>query len=266
MKFLRLASLQVLLTILTLPALSQTTTQPGVVMEYRFGNKKKPLSGVEIEVKYAASTTSSKNGTFLLSFNSLKPGDRVVLTSRGIQKAGYEIFNKDAIDQWNISKEGKPFTIVMVNSKRMKELRDDYSRHSSASYDRQYQKDLKRLNDELQAGKLKEKEYRKQIKELADWYEQQRGNINFYVDQFVRIDLNELSQEEADIILLVQRGEFEEAAREYDSLGIIEKFEKTSNDIKTLKSDEQIIKGVRIKKETDRDSLWASLQRQLVFS
>lgn len=91
----------IIITILTGIAVNAQTTQPGIVQEYNEKAKKTPLSGVEVTAKYAASTVSDKNGKFTLSFLTGKPGQHIDL--RSIKKNGYEIFNKEAVEQWNMN-------------------------------------------------------------------------------------------------------------------------------------------------------------------
>ena len=264
MKTFRLLSLLVLLICFALPSMSQTS-QPGVVMEYRGAKKKKPLGGVSIKVKYASSTKSDNNGTFNLLFNRLKPGDRVECSNkdRDIAKSGYEIFNRDALEQWYISKDGVPFTIVMARSKDMKVLRDQYSRASSTSYRRQQDKELQELNALRQQGIIKEIEYKRREKEIKDYYNEKLDNIDNYIDKFVQIDLSELSQEEAAIIELVQQGNFDEAIRLYDVLDYAGKISQLSNNIIKQRDAEDQIKSKRMQTETQRDSLWEGLLCQI---
>lgn len=77
------------------------TTQYGIVQEYNEKAKKTPLAGVELNVRSAGHTVSDNKGAFSLRFLTLKPGEKVNV--RRIEKLGYEIFNKEAVEQWNIN-------------------------------------------------------------------------------------------------------------------------------------------------------------------
>lgn len=255
-----IVSLTVLFTTVVFPALSQTV-QNGVVMEYRMWNKKKPLAGVEIDVKYAGSTYSDKKGQFTLQFNSLKPGDKVNV--RRIEKKGFEIFNKEALDQWNLSSSGRPFTIIMARSKDMKSLRDNYSSLSSASYKKQYEKEKTRIDNMLSEGKIKQQDYQKQLKELDDWYQLQLDKIENYVDHFSRFDLSEMSSEEAAIIKLVQQGKFEEAIRRYDQLRLTEKYNACVDDLNEVEHGFQVLKDAQETVISNKDSVYAMIQRHI---
>ena len=200
------------------------STQPGVVKEYNERLEKTPLDHVEINISNAASTVSDGKGNFMLQFRTLKPGDKVNV--RRIEKLGYEIFNKEALEQWFISRENRPFTIVMCKSEKFKRIRDNYSRVSSQSYEKQLKKEEARLEAERKKGKLKEEEYDKALKKLNDDYDRQLDNLDNYVDRFARIDLSELSAIEAEIIELVQRGEIDKAIQLYEQQGLEEKYKQ----------------------------------------
>ena len=110
----------------------------------------------------------------------------------------------------------------MCRSDEFRKLRDKYQRVASASYDSQYKKAEAALEAKLAEGKLKEEEYRAEIRALQDDYESQLDNLDAYVDRFARIDLSEVSERESEIIKLVEQGEIEQAIRLYDNLGIKE--------------------------------------------
>lgn len=260
MKTYKLIFLLIVFTTIGFSALAQMK-QPGVVMEYRMWNKKKPLAGVEIDVKYAGSTYSDKKGQFTLHFNSLKPGDKINV--RRIEKNGFEIFNKEALDQWNLSSSGKPFTIIMARSKDMKSLRDNYSSLSSSSYKKQYEKEKTIIDNTLNEGKIKQQDYQKQLKELDDWYQQQLDKIENYVNHFSRFDLSEMSSEEAAIIKLVQQGKFEEAIRRYDQLRLTEKYNACVDNLNEIEHGFQVLKNVQENEISNKDSLYAMIQRHI---
>ena len=178
------------------------TLQKGVVKEYRQTNSKRPLSGVEVEITNAGSVVSDKKGDFLLEFRTFKPGQRVNV--RRIEKNGYEIFNKEALEQWNINPD-EPFTIVMVKSALFKEIRDNYNRVSSKSYAEQYEKEKAALDKERLEGRLSEEKHKTELARLSEWYDAQLENLDNYIDRFARIDLAELDKNELTIIELVRQ-------------------------------------------------------------
>lgn len=211
----------------SLASISQTI-QRGYILEYKGKDKKTPLAAVELVVRGASSTVSSKDGAFVLQFASLKPGDQAFITR--LQKKGYELFNTDAVAQWRLSRTGEPFKIVMCRSDQFKKLKDTYWQVASNSYKKQYQKEQDQLVKAKNEQKIKEADYQRKLAELRLSYEKQLENLDAYVEKFARYDLSELDSTEQAIIELVQNGEIELAIKKYEDMNLLEKFIKSSNE------------------------------------
>ncbi|MBR4887090.1 MAG: tetratricopeptide repeat protein [Muribaculaceae bacterium] len=237
--------------------MSAQTLQKGVVQEYRGKSKKTPLSNVELSVVNASSTVSDKKGCYELQFRTLKPGNKVNV--RKIEKLGYEIFNKEALEQWYISSQNESFTIVMVRCEDIKKLRDEYSRVSSQSYERQYNRDKKKLEEERKQNKLTQQEYENKIKALEEEYDYQLTQLDNYVDRFSRIDLSELSKEEQEIIELVRQGEIDEAIKHYEELGIDNKIHEIADEKSEIDHAIATLNSESSKKSKELDQLFVSL-------
>ena len=128
-----------------LSSLYAQTEQQVVVSEYKGKEQKTPLSGVSVTVLNAATSVSDQNGVAALRFRTMHPGDRVSV--RRVVKNGYEIFNTQAVEQWNIS-PNHPFQLILCQSNQLHELRSQYSRVASDSYARQYKAEQARLASE----------------------------------------------------------------------------------------------------------------------
>ena len=250
------------LTLLIMSALglSAQAVQDGIIKEYNEKNAKTPLSGVELNVRSAGSTVSDTDGEFSLRFLTLKPGEKVNV--RRIEKLGYELFNKEAIEQWNINPT-TPFVIVMCRADRFKKIRDNYERVSSASYERQLKKEQAQLARLKEEGRLKEDEYNRQLAELNENYEKQLDKLENYVDRFSRIDLSELSATESEIIALVQDGRIDEAIERYDRQGYVDKYTREVSQLKEVSAAIDRLEDVKFAKEQSRDSLLAAINRQV---
>lgn len=236
------------------------TVQEGKVKEYKGKNKKSSLSGVEVVITNASTTVSDRDGDFVLHFHTMKPGQKVKV--RRIEKSGYEIFNMDALDQWNINPD-EPFTIVMVRSDRFKKLRDEYSRVASESYELQYQKELGELEEERRQGRLTEEQLREEIEQLREFYDRQLETLDSYVDRFARIDLGELSSAEYDIITLVQEGRIEEAISKYEALNLVSRYEEVSSETEEIIAAMETLDKKLSQNQLSMDELWDSILRQL---
>lgn len=198
-------------------------TQKGKVLQYQGKQKKTALGGVEILAANAGSTISGEQGEFSLNFKKLKVGDKIIAR---VEKNGYVLFNKEAVDQWHISRTGQPFSIVMCKEEKYREIRNNYERISSECYARQQKEEEKKLLALRKQNKLTEENYKKQLKQLQNEYETRLENLDTYIDRVARYDISELSEKENEIIALMQQGKVDEALKEYDEMNLEEKLER----------------------------------------
>lgn len=241
-------------------AAAAQTVQHGLVLEYREAAPKTALPGVEVRVYPAQSTVSDTNGKFSLEFLTLSPGERISV--RSIAKDGYEVFNSDALEQWNLSPENT-FSIVMCRSDRFKRLKDLYYANSEERYARQYRDaaaNLRRLRD---ANRIAQHEFADSLARIEKLYARQLENLDNYVDRFARIDLSEISAAEQEIIALVQAGRIDEAIARYDELGAAGRL------VSTLRQRAEVRQAVERLGEAEAgmtlaaDSLLAVVSRQI---
>lgn len=240
-------------------SLSAQVVQRGLMLEYNEELAKSPLGGVEVVVRGAPSSVSDASGGFELEFLTQSGGEHVSVTR--IEKPGYEVFNKEALEQWNINPE-EPFRIVMCESGRFKRIRDNYSRVSSESYARQQASEESRLRELLEDGALKEEEYRKELYELKVEYQTKLDDLESYVDRFARIDLSELDEVEREIIKLVQAGDMEGAIAKYEAQDLVGKYRAETEDIREIETARESLDEKEQAKRAGRDSLFAAVRRQ----
>ena len=226
----RLISLLAALS-LTLTILAQAT-QPCVVKQYNQKQQKTPLAGVQVTVGNAGSATSGADGRLTLTFRTLKPGDKVNLISA--KKAGYELMNKAAVEQWFIARDNTPFSLVLVRSDYFNQLKDRLTQTSTDSYRAKYEQAMQQLEQQKKTGKLKEAEYNQKLDELETSYQTQLSNLDNYIDQFARIDLSEVSAEEQRILDMVEEGKIDEAVKAYEALDITGKLRQARENVKAI--------------------------------
>lgn len=243
--------ISILWAMMAVCAIAQTTQQVQIV-EYNGKESKTPVQGVGLTVQNAAAAISDAQGMLTLQFRTLHQGD--VVTLRRIDKAGYEVFNSEAVEQWVIS-PSNTFQLVICRSDRFRQLCDQYNKVASESYARQLQADKAKLEAERKAGKLKEAEYEAQMQDLINQYEEQLENLDLYVEKFARFDLSELSDEEQQIIELVQQGQIDEAIARYEQLDLLSKYQAESKDIQQITSAQDSLSAVRQNKVQARDSI-----------
>lgn len=231
-----------------------------LVQEYREKSQKTPLEGVSMTVQNAGSSMSDAQGSMTLQFRTLKAGDAVQV--RRVDLSGYEIFNRDAVDQWTISPQ-KTFNLVLCRSDRFKQLRDQYMRVSSESYERQYKKDQARLAALRKENKLKEEAYQQQLAELEDNYYEQLDNLENYVDRFARIDLSELSSQEQKLIEMVQEGNIEEAVDLYESADYLSQYTTQVKDLQEINKAQHRLAQLEEEKLAARRKVQQAITRQV---
>ncbi|MDO4196486.1 MAG: tetratricopeptide repeat protein [Prevotellaceae bacterium] len=247
--------------LLFLPLLLVAQSQQQVqVREYKEKAQKTPLEGVSLSVQNAGSTMSDAQGLMTLQFRTLKAGDQVQV--RRVDLTGYEIFNSDAVEQWTISPQNT-FNLVLCRSDRFKQLRDNYMRISSASYERQYKQDQARLAALRKENKLQEEAYQQQLADLENSYYEQLDNLENYVDRFTRIDLSELSEQEQHLIELVQEGKIDEAIQLYESADYLSQYNAQVNDLKEINRAQAALAKVEAEKLEAREKVQAAIHRQV---
>ena len=237
--------------------------QKGIVLEYNGKDQKSPIANVEIVVNNASSTVSDKKGEFTLNFRTLKPGDKISI--RRIEKNGYEIFNKDAVDQWYISKSSEPFVIIMCRSDKFKKIRDNYTSVAKSNYTIKFENEQILLKNDLDKGKMLEQEYNSKIQALKDQYESQLENIENYIDKFARIDLSELNAFEKEVIDLVSKGEIDKAIDKYENEDLLSKYMSQIESYNKLDEAQQKISKALDKSISRRDSIHNVIMHQVTL-
>ncbi len=242
-----------------LTAMAQAT-QPCVVKQYNQKQQKSPLAGVQVTVSNAGNTTSGADGRLTLTFRTLKPGDRVSLISA--KKPGYEIFNKQAVEQWIIAREAT-FELVLVRSDYFAQLKEKLTQSSTDSYKAKYEQALRELEKQKKAGKMKEAEYNQKLDELETNYQNQLTNLDNYIDQFARIDLSEVSAEEQRILDMVEEGKIDEAVKAYEALDISGKLRQARENKKALSEAKARIEEEEAQQEQAIKNLKEKQQREI---
>lgn len=237
----------------------------GKTEEYVGAKEHRIIAGVEINLRDASSTISDKKGRFQLEFKTLKVGDKIIVhnINQAIRKAGYEVFNKEAIEQWVISKDRSPLIIVLCKSSRIKELKDKWNAISSASYAQQWKAQQEELKKELEMGKLEIQQYKKKMMELEDWYYQQLENLDNYIDRFARIDLSKMSRQDSAVVRMIEDGNIHEVIQEYEKQNYLNNYLKAKNEIAELNSAVKKIQKLESEKKKESESFQTRLQQQI---
>ena len=246
--------------IASLCTLSAQCVQKVVVLEYRGERSKTPLANVEVIVGNAGSQVTNRKGECELSFRSLKPGDKV--TVRRIEKEGYEVFNKDAVSQWYISRDGHEFVIVMSESKRIKAQRDTYYNAAEKAFRNNMVKQETVIKQNLNSGTISQADYEKKLKDLENEYNEKLENIDNYIDRFAHTDLSTITDEERIVHNMIKFGKIEEAIALYDQSDLISEYQNQVNDLLQLSSDKDHVSKALNQKRANLSKIYESVQRQ----
>lgn len=214
-----------MLAVVFLMAAAQTI-QHGVVLEYLGPNPKNPLPGVEISVAPNINAVSDSAGLFTLAFPTMNPGDRINV--RSITKEGYELFNKDAVEQWTFE-PADTFRIVMCNSELFRHLKDSFKQDALEHYNRQYDEDKAALSQRRAVNSMEEQEYNDSLRILESIYARRLESLDGYIDRLARIDFSSMTLEEQRIICFMSDGKIEEAIAAYEDFSRRKKLQESIN-------------------------------------
>lgn len=253
--------LVVLLAVANVLCVLGQATQPCIVKQYNQKLPKTPLGGVEVTVSNAGSQVSADDGSFVLNFRTLKPGDKVNLVSA--RKTGFEVMNTDAVRQWFISRDKTIFELVMMNSEDFAMRKKNLTETATERYQAKYERAMRKFERLKAEGKLKEEEFNRRCDTLEFFYQNQLTNLDNYIDRFARIDLSEVSDEEQRILEMVEQGKIDKAVEAYEKLDISNKLRQAREARKTLLDAKERIETEVGHQDQAIDELMAKQKREI---
>lgn len=209
MKTFRLPS-ALLLFLLSCGTVWSQSQQSGVAFRYNGKNPRTTLPGVLVQCDDASNNNvlTASNGSFKLSFPSLKAGDP--LHNVRVSKKGMVVMNREAIAEWSVRKE--PLVVVLRDAEELqKETRrmEQVTREASS---RIYATKKDELENELAAGLISKKERAERLASLQAAVEAFRKQSMAYSTFLVGIDLREVAPVIQEAIGMVNEGKPEAAA------------------------------------------------------
>ncbi|MFZ4402182.1 MAG: hypothetical protein ACOYO1_19280 [Bacteroidales bacterium] len=222
-----------LLSLIVLPFLvNAQATVKGIVTEQNSGNK--PIAGVQIKVLGSVPEQSDNAGQFLLLFSSKKPGDRIIVSE--VSKKGYEIVNKDVVNNWLISgNPGDKTKIVMCPEGLIAQNTLKYYDISLAGLTKGYQNRIMQLQEERDKAHIDARTFGEQAKALADQFKNQQKQLDVLADKFARENFDDCSSIHKQAFEFFKLGDIDEA------IHILE----------TINSEDEIIKAKKMKVKAD---------------
>lgn len=199
-------------------------TQKGKVTLFNSG--KQPLSGTEILVIGAPASDTDANGNFVLTLPKASPGQALVVTS--IYKKGYELVNDQMLYSWIIS-EKRPMNIVMAPVGTINESKEKFYDVSLKQANMRLSKEQEKLNSLYRAGKMTLEQREEKLTSLKMEISSQKKALEQYADYFARINPDEITELEKQVLNNIKQGNIEQAVTIYRQSQLLEQAIKQLN-------------------------------------
>ena len=206
-----------------------------------------PLAGVTVRIAEAHNAVvSGKDGAFSLPMNK-KDGESFVI--RQVQKAGYELNDRDLIGRKYAFSSTHPITIVMVSAKQLQAEKARIENNAYSVAEKNYKNKLAALEEQLKNGQIDAENYNGQIRSLQGDFERFQSLIDGLSEHYAHIDYDEMDENEKEIAQCIENGNFDKA----DSL-IHQCFDVTDVLSRNLKALDRIEQGISQAKDVIADT------------
>lgn len=206
-----------------------------------------PLAGVTVRIAEAHNAVvSGKDGAFSLPMNK-KDGESFVI--RQVQKAGYELNDRDLIGRKYAFSSTHPITIVMVSAKQLQAEKARIENNAYSVAEKNYKNKLAALEAQLKNGQIDAENYNEQIRSLQGDFERFQSLIDGLSEHYAHIDYDEMDENEKEIAQCIENGNFDKA----DSL-IHQCFDVTDVLSRNLKALDRIEQGISQAKDVIADT------------
>ena len=206
-----------------------------------------PLAGVTVRIAEAHNAVvSGKDGAFSLPINK-KDGESFVI--RQVQKAGYELNDRDLIGRKYAFSSTHPITIVMVSAKQLQAEKARIENNAYSVAEKNYKNKLAALEAQLKNGQIDAENYNGQIRSLQGDFERFQSLIDGLSEHYAHIDYDEMDENEKEIAQCIENGNFDKA----DSL-IHRCFDVTDVLSRNLKALDRIEQGISQAKDVIADT------------
>lgn len=197
-------------------SLSAQVSQKGNVRI--FNSQHTPLPGVQLMAIGAPATDTDNNGEFCFHFLNHKAG--TAISSPQAYKKGYEVINSDMLNGWILS-EKRSLDIVMAPEGTIEEQKNHYYAIAIAHFSKLRNKTVQEINHLYAQQKITQAERAQRLKELAEENHTFMNMLDKYAEKFARINPDDITQIEKQVLKLVEDGKLTEAIELYNNSGLI---------------------------------------------
>lgn len=197
-------------------SLSAQVSQKGNVRI--FNSQHTPLPGVQLMAIGAPATDTDNNGEFCFHFLNHKAG--TAISSPQAYKKGYEVINSDMLNGWILS-EKRSLDIVMAPEGTIEEQKNHYYAIAIAHFSKFRNKTVQEINHLYAQQKITQAERAQRLKELAEENHTFMNMLDKYAEKFARINPDDITQIEKQVLKLVEDGKLTEAIELYNNSGLI---------------------------------------------
>lgn len=197
-------------------SLSAQVSQKGNVRI--FNSQHTPLPGVQLMAIGAPATDTDNNGEFCFYFLNHKAG--TAISSPQAYKKGYEVVNSDMLNGWILS-EKRSLDIVMAPEGTIEEQKNHYYAIAIAHFSKLRNKTVQEINHLYAQQKITQAERAQRLKELAEENHTFMNMLDKYAEKFARINPDDITQIEKQVLKLVEDGKLTEAIELYNNSGLI---------------------------------------------
>ena len=240
--------------------IAQVQTQKGVSYRYNGKNPRTPLPNVTIECITANNTViSDSTGSFTLTFNKLKMGDRLGLVT--VKKREMMVFNQHAVDEWSIRKE--PLCLILCDADEFENQKQNLIAIGRREAQKKYDRQKAELQKQLDASEIDRAKYEIELDKAYEELDRLHKHLDEYADLFARIDESEIDSTAQQAMDLFNQGQVDEAVRLFEQGNYLEKL-KASN--RAIQQADQLIEAAeqgKAKAEKDREEQMQSLKAQI---
>ena len=183
-----------------------------------FNSQHTPLPGVQLMAIGAPATDTDNNGEFCFHFLNHKAG--TAISSPQAYKKGYEVVNSDMLNGWILS-EKRSLDIVMAPGGTIEEQKNHYYAIAIAHFSKLRNKTVQEINHLYAQQKITQAERAQRLKELAEENHTFMNMLDKYAEKFARINPDDITQIEKQVLKLVEDGKLTEAIELYNNSGLI---------------------------------------------